>query len=315
MKDAANKVAAASKTANNETTKLNENPSLNLSVYAGIYKADAYGIITINAAKDRLIGTFNQWKLKIEHLHNNYFKFSVADNDVFDGTEAIKGQFMIDPRGNIESLLMPFENGIKDIEFKKEFTALTKTKDELSKYIGTYEFAGMTVKVYLSQNNGLKALVPGQPEYDLVYVKEDEFNIKGVKGVSLKFDKDDKGNITACNFNQPNGTFKAKKVDGNKIDLKKESNPVLNEKEVFQKYVGDYNLGGQIVKVFVKENELMALIPGQPEYTLVNVKEYEFAVKGVNGYSVLFDKISNGSISGFTLVQPGGKMNAKKIVQ
>lgn len=81
----------------------------------------------------------------------------------------------------------------------------------LEKYCGNYDFNGMVAKIYLSGTT-LKTAVPGQPEYELVFAKEDEFSLKGVKGVSIRFERDKDGNVPACQFIQPNGTFKLRKL-------------------------------------------------------------------------------------------------------
>ncbi len=312
-KDAADKTTAATKAANMENSKVNAKLPVDLMVYTGTYKDEAYGMITINQENDRLTGTYNLWKLKIEYLHHNYFKFSVANNDVFDGSEAIKGQFMINADGAVESLKMPFETDVKEIEFKKQLNFTVKIKD-LQKYIGDYDFTGVTAKIYLTESNILKAVVPGQPEYELIPVRLDVFYLKGAKGVSIKFERDEQGNVPGCSFIQPNGTFKVKKIikAAIKSEVKKAVTPAVNSEGDFQKYVGDYYLGGQVVKIYINENLLMALIPGQPEYTLMPVKGNEFEVKGANGYSVNFEKDDKENIIGFTLVQPSGKMKATK---
>jgi hypothetical protein len=70
---------------------------------------------------------------------------------------------------------------------------------------------GTTVKVYIRSENTLMVLVPGQPDYELVPAKQDEFDLKIMKGFSVKFDLNEKGESTAINFIQPNGIFKAPK--------------------------------------------------------------------------------------------------------
>lgn len=52
------------------------------------------------------------------------------------------------------------------------------SKEELQKYIGDYELAGMTIKIYLKNDKTLFALVPEHPEYELVSVDKDKFAIK-----------------------------------------------------------------------------------------------------------------------------------------
>jgi CubicO group peptidase (beta-lactamase class C family) len=302
--------AEANAAHNNITAK----PSHALTAFSGVYKNDGYGTITIAAAANGLTGTFNRWKLSIKHRHNNYFVFT-DEEGVLDESQFLKGQFMISPEGEIVSLKIPFESAVKDIEFTKQVQAPT-AKVDLKQYCSDYDFNGTAVKVFLSETNVLKALVPGQPEFELIPVKQDEFNVKGAKGVSIKFERDEKGNIPAAQFIQPNGTFKVKKISADKDEMqqngRKEDQQVASAGNDYAKYSGDYNLGGQTVKIFTRENVLMALLPGQPEYALVPGKEDEFTVKGVKGYSVKFDKDDKGRITGFLLAQPNGSMKAGK---
>ena len=85
-------------------------------------------------------------------------------------------------------------------------------KDELQKYTGDYELApGMLAKFYIKGEKTLYAFIDGQPEYELVPVKKDEFNLKVMSGYSVKFITNEKGEVTAVNFIQPEGVFKAPK--------------------------------------------------------------------------------------------------------
>jgi hypothetical protein len=84
------------------------------------------------------------------------------------------------------------------------------SKTDLDKYAGEYELPGPTVvKVFLKGEKTLMLFVPGQPEYELLPVKKDVFNLKILSGFSVRFEKNDKDEITAVYFIQPNGTFKA----------------------------------------------------------------------------------------------------------
>ena len=66
-------------------------------------------------------------------------------------------------------------------------------------------------KVFLKNENVLYLFVPGQPEYETVPAGNNEFKLKVLSGYSVKFDVNEKGDVTAVNFIQPNGTFKAKR--------------------------------------------------------------------------------------------------------
>jgi CubicO group peptidase (beta-lactamase class C family) len=299
----------ASEKTNAEATK----PSHPLINFNGTYKNSGYGAITIKADKDVLTGTFNRWKLNIKHHNYNHFTFSI-DADVFDGSEAMHGEFTVALDGAITSLKLTFENGTNAIEFKKEVVVIAIAKDDLKKYECEYEFSGLIFKVYINENGILKAIVPGQPEYEMEPVRENTFNLKGLTGFSAKFEVDDKGNVTACNLTQPNGTFKLRKVvKDNKpaATQNSNSNTVIKNTEIAE-YTGEYLMGGQTVKIFMDGGKLKASLPGQPLYELVNVKNDEFSIIGVKGYGVTFEKNEKGEVIGFTMKQPNGSIKGER---
>jgi hypothetical protein len=84
-------------------------------------------------------------------------------------------------------------------------------KSQLQQYVGDYELSGVTVKVYVKADSVLMVLVPGQPDYELVPTKKDEFDIKVVPGYSVKFEVNEKNEVLSLSFIQPNGIFKATK--------------------------------------------------------------------------------------------------------
>lgn len=84
-------------------------------------------------------------------------------------------------------------------------------------------------------------------------------------------------------------------------------------KEELQKYIGDYELGGVIVKAYIKSDKtLFVMIPGQPEYELVPIEKNKFSLKVLSSYSVLFDTNEKGETTGLTFIQPNGNFKAKK---
>jgi CubicO group peptidase (beta-lactamase class C family) len=214
LRDAYEKNMAASKEklkADSSLRKLGTRPSHAITDYTGVYKNEGYGSITISQLKDSLSASFNGLNFKMKHYHFDYFNFIPSD-DGLDATEedALKGQFTINIKGDIEELKLPMEGGVKDIVFKKETKTIEVKKEDLEKYVGEYELPGPTVvKVYIKSEKTLMALVPGQPDYELLPVKEDIFNFKILSGFSVRFEKDDKGNVSLLYFIQPNGTFKA----------------------------------------------------------------------------------------------------------
>ena len=68
---------------------------------------------------------------------------------------------------------------------------------------------------------------------------------------------------------------------------------------------------GQTIKFEVKDEKLMATVPGQPTYTLVPSGEHKFDLKGLKGYSVLFS-VEADKADKATFMQPNGNFTAKR---
>jgi len=86
---------------------------------------------------------------------------------------------------------------------------LQLTAEELQKYVGEFEIAGVGVNVKtFVKNNVLMVSATGQPESELYTTKLPEFKVKNVKGYLLVFEmKDDKPNL--INVTAPEGSFVA----------------------------------------------------------------------------------------------------------
>lgn len=214
QKTAVDKAKAAAKEklkADSTQRKMGTRPTHAITDYAGTFTNEGYGTLTIEQQKDSLVAKYNALTFKVKHYHFNYFNFiPVADGVDAGEDDAMKGQFNINIKGEIESLSLPLQAGVKDIEFKKKVETIDVSKADLEKYVGEYELPGPTlVKVYIKGEKTLVAFVTGQTDYELIPVKPDLFNLKIVSGFSVRFEKNDAGEVTALYFVQPNGTFKA----------------------------------------------------------------------------------------------------------
>jgi hypothetical protein len=69
----------------------------------------------------------------------------------------------------------------------------------------------MIARFYM-KGKDLALTVPGQPEYDLIYVGTDKFLLKNLEGFKIEFVQA-AGKYTEAVFVQPNGTFRAKRKD------------------------------------------------------------------------------------------------------
>ena len=105
-----------------------------------------------------------------------------------------------------------FEVAIEEpIEFKRISKEVNLEKEEMEKYIGEYKLTPqVTTKVYLKDDK-LFVFIPGQPEYELLSIGKNIFEIIILEGYKLEFIINDKGMVTDLIFIQPNGNFSAKK--------------------------------------------------------------------------------------------------------
>jgi len=188
-------------------------PTHPLADYVGDYYNPGYGTFKIRLVKDSLQAkTFN---IGIWLRHNNYDIFDVFLIDPTDGidttqTAKFKIQFQMDLSGEINCFTENIEPSIKPVTFTKNVVAKPLTVKEMQKYIGDYELAGVTAKVYLKDKT-LYVYVPGQPEYETIPLGNDKFGIKLLSGYYVQFEPSGDEKITELTFIQPNGSYKAKK--------------------------------------------------------------------------------------------------------
>lgn len=185
-------------------------PSHKLSSYSGTYTNEGYGTISINENNGFLEGAFNKWQLNVKHKSYNYFTITLGEKTAVEDGVAMDAEFLVDNEGNITAIKVPFESAVSDIVFNKQ-AQTNKPGIDMKKYVGEYTVLGMTAKIYLSEAGTLKAVIPGQPEYEMEYIKEEEFSIKGAKGVKVLFSKNTKDAISGFTLVQPNGKFTATK--------------------------------------------------------------------------------------------------------
>lgn len=205
---------AAEKSKVDSIAKPVTHPTHELKAYEGLYSNPGYGTLEVFVKGDTLqanVGKFNWW-LK----HNNYDVFSPIQRDrdgSYDTTQNNDPvQFQLGTTGDVESLAISFEAGLKPMVFSKTVKAKEMTKEELLQYVGEYDLSGQAIlKVYLKGDKTLFLSVPGQPEYELVAVDKDQFSIKILKGFIVQFNRDSDGKVNELLSKQPNGTFKATK--------------------------------------------------------------------------------------------------------
>jgi CubicO group peptidase (beta-lactamase class C family) len=186
-----------------------------MKAYEGLYNHPAYGTMELVSEHDSLFAYCPAKKIWLEHYHYDvYAPYILETNEKIDTSERSDIRFVFNTAasGDIESIKIDnIEAPALNIIFKKIPKPKALTKEELNIYTGNYELAGTTINVTL-KGDVLFAIVPGQPEYELVPLQEkDKFSLKILAGYFIHFERNDKNEIIAASFIQPNGTFKATK--------------------------------------------------------------------------------------------------------
>ncbi|MBA7592228.1 hypothetical protein ES708_34406 [subsurface metagenome] len=151
----------------------------------------------------RLVATRTPFEFSLEHYHLDIFE---ADDPIIGKQKFV---FHYNVKGEIDKLTMNLQEGVSDIEFIRVPELKEMERSDLEKYIGEYDFGGATMKVYFKGDKTLMAFIPGQPEYELIPVKEHVFELKNLKGYRFIFSVNKKGKVFELISDQPNGSFKA----------------------------------------------------------------------------------------------------------
>ena len=190
-------------------------PSHPLTEYEGLYSHPGYGTMEIVLQKDSLFAFTPNNKVWLRHYHYDVFEtFGVDGKEGIDTTEksSLNFKFDMNEAGEINTVSLTLEQGLKPMAFSRKPKAKELTKEELKRFEGPFELApGKEVKFYLKDEKTLYAFIEGQPEYELVPIDKNKFSLKVLEGFSVLFEENENGVIVAVSLIQPNGTFKAPK--------------------------------------------------------------------------------------------------------
>ena len=183
-------------------------PAHRLEDYTGDYNHPGYGDIKVFHKNGSLIFTYNEITTPLEHWHYETFNGRKADDPTFMD---MKLTFRTNVNGLVARLEAPFEPTLEEIVFKKKPNAKLFDPDYLKQFVGKYQLIDQILTISL-KGNSLSLYIPGQMEYDLEPVLGEEFALKQVKVIGLRFKTDEKGQVTALEIIQPEGIYEAERV-------------------------------------------------------------------------------------------------------
>jgi CubicO group peptidase (beta-lactamase class C family) len=184
-------------------------PSRPLEAFAGEYQHPGYGVIEIRKEGKTLEMILNGMHMPLEHWH--YDVFSVAESDEEVIPENLRAVFLGNVRGNL-SLSMALEPHVDPIVFERLPDKRLRDPAFLQRLVGDYEVPGQIITIIL-QGTVLKVRVGGQPALELEPRGSEEFTIKGLASISLRFVLESDGPASEMLLVQPGGVFTARRTN------------------------------------------------------------------------------------------------------
>ncbi|MBL0739707.1 serine hydrolase [Chryseolinea lacunae] len=199
------------------------------------------------------------------------------------------------------------QESIKKEEDDRQRVTGTTPSHTLDKYAGHYEHPAYgTVSIALD-SNVLRANVHGLMT-DLEHYHYDIFRAtdqKYFEGEKFLFTTGMDGSVAELHLKLEPAV--------KDIVFKRMPDAVAVAPTTLASYVGDYDFGGQVAKVYLKDTtKLFLFVPGQPEYELAAIKQHEFKIKILEGFQVKFETDPKGQVTELLSIQPNGTFRAKR---
>ncbi len=191
----------------------------------------------------------------------------------------------------------------------------TKPSHELKEYEGIYSNKGYGSFELAVVNDSLILTTQSQRwwlrhyHYDVF----EPFNYKGIEPLDttdnppfkIPFYLNEAGDVAEVTMQEEAGL--------DPVRFTKSPKPKAIKSDELKKYVGEYELSGTTITVYIKdEKTLYVLVPGQPDYELIPVDKNKFALKVIAGYYVQFEVNEKNETKSLTFMQPNGNFKAIK---
>lgn len=189
----------------------------------------------------------------------------------------------------------------------------THPSHPLKDYAGLYGNPAFSEFMITWKNDTLFTFIAGEKTW-LKHYHYDVFEFKSVDK------KDDSQGEEDSHFLINFGTADNGKIESASIEMDEPGQATVFARRPIKvnlsgddlnKYVGDYDLEGLTVKIYLKGTTLMVLVPGQPDYETVSVGNDTFDLAIAKGYSIKFT-VENGNSKAVTFIQPNGNFTAKR---
>ncbi|WP_293105609.1 serine hydrolase [Moorena sp. SIOASIH] len=186
----------------------------------------------------------------------------------------------------------------------------TQPSHPLEDYTGDFEHPGYGIVSIALKDQQLTATYNNSIVYELKHYHYDSFEL-------LSEILDDNFQLLSF-FNDPKGTIQRLSIplEPTVKDIVFERIPdqSILTTSFMEKFVGEYDFYGHSLIIFIKDNQLVALLAGQPEIELVLYQGTEFNLKDLSGFSINFTTDNGGVVTQAVITQPNGVFTANKKV-
>lgn len=165
-------------------------PSRELAAYNGEYEHPGYGVVEITEKDDGLVLLYNGMEMPLEHWHFDVFNVAERDDEVIP--ENLRANFLADARGRVSRVALPLEPFVDPIVFERRPPRRMYDPEFLARLAGDYALPNSTLTLWV-QGEKLVGQTEGSPVLEMVPSGEDEFALKGVTGVELRFSVPESG--------------------------------------------------------------------------------------------------------------------------
>ena len=186
----------------------------------------------------------------------------------------------------------------------------TSPSRELKQYAGKYEHPGYGLVEVTLENDHLRLV------YNDIPVTLEHWHFDTFNGADEDGDPTFEG--TKFLFRLDTGGEVAELVapfetQTEPIVFDKLADERLSDPQYLQQFVGEYDLQSQRATVTLRGDQLSVTVPGQPPYALEPIREAEFALAGLHGFSLQFQFDEQGAVTGARFIQPNGIFEAKRV--
>ena len=199
-----------------------------------------------------------------------------------------------------------------EVKKVKDTAAAGKPSHNLKDYEGLYNNPGYGTFEITLKNDSFFIKVPKMNLW-MQHKNYDIFNIWPI---------DDKDGIdtTGLSFLAQFNTGLSGYIESASVNLEPSVKPIVftrSSKEIandsLQAYAGEYEISNVTIKVYTKtDSSLYMFVSGQPEYKLIPIDKDKFSLKGLNGFSVQFNRNDKNEVIEMLSIQPNGTFKAKK---